>query len=122
MHVALFPQTPLLNPLPPSRKHTYLRISLTERCNLRCTYCMPADGVQLTPGGELLSGDEVLRLVSGSRLLRPSRSRCNPGPRHAGSTSSCSGQQRNLTACRPNLTPGVAVCGGRRRQDPADWR
>ena len=26
------------------RNHTYLRISLTERCNLRCTYCMPEDG------------------------------------------------------------------------------
>merc|ERR1711957_741574 len=31
------------------RKHNYLRISLTERCNLRCTYCMPPDGVDLTP-------------------------------------------------------------------------
>jgi sulfatase maturation enzyme AslB (radical SAM superfamily) len=31
------------------RNHTYLRISLTERCNLRCTYCMPAAGVALTP-------------------------------------------------------------------------
>lgn len=31
------------------RQHTYLRISLTERCNLRCQYCMPAAGVELTP-------------------------------------------------------------------------
>ena len=31
------------------RQHTYLRISLTERCNLRCQYCMPAAGVDLTP-------------------------------------------------------------------------
>lgn len=31
------------------RRHTYLRISLTERCNLRCSYCMPAEGVDLTP-------------------------------------------------------------------------
>jgi hypothetical protein len=51
----------------PSRKHTYLRISLTERCNLRCTYCMPADGVALTPGDHLLSVDEVERLVRGWR-------------------------------------------------------
>jgi sulfatase maturation enzyme AslB (radical SAM superfamily) len=29
------------------RRHNYLRISLTERCNLRCQYCMPADGVDL---------------------------------------------------------------------------
>jgi sulfatase maturation enzyme AslB (radical SAM superfamily) len=46
------------------RKHTYLRISLTERCNLRCTYCMPADGVELTPQQHLLSAEEVQRLVS----------------------------------------------------------
>jgi cyclic pyranopterin phosphate synthase len=46
-----------------SRKHTYLRLSLTERCNLRCTYCMPADGAPLTPGERLLSADELQRLV-----------------------------------------------------------
>jgi cyclic pyranopterin phosphate synthase len=47
-----------------SRKHTYLRISLTERCNLRCTYCMPAEGVELTPGGALLTAAEVQRLAA----------------------------------------------------------
>ncbi|GAX72649.1 hypothetical protein CEUSTIGMA_g105.t1 [Chlamydomonas eustigma] len=47
-----------------SRRHTYLRISLTERCNLRCVYCMPPEGVQLTPGGSLLSTSELLRLAS----------------------------------------------------------
>ncbi|KIZ00996.1 Molybdopterin biosynthesis protein CNX2 [Monoraphidium neglectum] len=47
-----------------SRKHTYLRLSLTERCNLRCTYCMPADGAPLTPGERLLSADELQRLAS----------------------------------------------------------
>ena len=31
------------------RHHNYLRISLTERCNLRCQYCMPEEGVDLTP-------------------------------------------------------------------------
>jgi len=41
------------------RRHTYLRISLTERCNLRCTYCMPAEGALLTPGAELLSAAEA---------------------------------------------------------------
>jgi len=30
------------------RKHDYLRISLTERCNLRCVYCMPEDGIELS--------------------------------------------------------------------------
>ena len=32
-----------------NRTHNYLRISLTERCNLRCTYCMPKEGVELSP-------------------------------------------------------------------------
>ncbi len=41
------------------RNHTYLRISLTERCNLRCTYCMPADGVPLSPKAEILTFDEL---------------------------------------------------------------
>lgn len=46
------------------RMHTYLRISLTERCNLRCHYCMPAEGVQLTPNPQLLSQHEILRLAN----------------------------------------------------------
>ncbi|KAL2620069.1 hypothetical protein R1flu_000274 [Riccia fluitans] len=45
------------------RRHNYLRISLTERCNLRCKYCMPAEGVELTPGGQLLGDKEVMRLA-----------------------------------------------------------
>ncbi|XP_030373256.1 molybdenum cofactor biosynthesis protein 1 isoform X2 [Scaptodrosophila lebanonensis] len=45
------------------RHHTYLRISLTERCNLRCEYCMPAEGVTLQPKSQLLTTDEVLHLA-----------------------------------------------------------
>ncbi|CAI9279461.1 unnamed protein product [Lactuca saligna] len=46
------------------RQHTYLRISLTERCNLRCQYCMPAEGVELTPGSKVMSQNEIVRLAS----------------------------------------------------------
>lgn len=46
------------------RKHTYLRISLTERCNLRCQYCMPAEGAELTPNPQLLSQNEIIRLAN----------------------------------------------------------
>lgn len=46
------------------RRHTYLRISLTERCNLRCQYCMPAEGVELSPSESLLSTQEILRLAA----------------------------------------------------------
>ncbi|KAF2907967.1 hypothetical protein DAI22_12g140200 [Oryza sativa Japonica Group] len=45
------------------RFHNYLRISLTERCNLRCQYCMPAEGIELTPSSELLSHDEIIRVA-----------------------------------------------------------
>jgi cyclic pyranopterin phosphate synthase len=48
-----------------ARQHTYLRISLTERCNLRCTYCMPAEGLaDLTPRAELLTPHELQRLAT----------------------------------------------------------
>ncbi|KAF0704841.1 hypothetical protein AaE_014732, partial [Aphanomyces astaci] len=46
------------------RVHNYLRISLTERCNLRCQYCMPEDGVPLQPSSDLLSTAEILRLTT----------------------------------------------------------
>ncbi|MGW0231696.1 GTP 3',8-cyclase MoaA [Actinopolymorpha singaporensis] len=45
------------------RVATDLRVSLTDRCNLRCTYCMPAEGLAWLPGPELLTDDEVARLV-----------------------------------------------------------
>lgn len=45
------------------RRHDYLRISLTERCNLRCFYCMPEEGVELTPSANLLTNEEILRLA-----------------------------------------------------------
>jgi cyclic pyranopterin phosphate synthase len=40
-----------------------LRISLTDRCNFRCLYCMPAGGVPWLPGHDLLSDDEILEIV-----------------------------------------------------------
>jgi GTP 3',8-cyclase len=45
------------------RVATDLRVSLTDRCNLRCTYCMPAEGLDWLPGDEVLSADELVRLV-----------------------------------------------------------
>jgi GTP 3',8-cyclase len=41
-----------------------LRVSLTDRCNLRCTYCMPAEGLAWQPTDELLTDSEILRLVA----------------------------------------------------------
>ena len=44
------------------RNINYLRISLTDRCNLRCVYCMPED-MTFRPRAELLQDDEIIRLV-----------------------------------------------------------
>lgn len=46
------------------RFHNYLRISLTEKCNLRCMYCMPHEGIHLTEKSKLLTLDERMRLIS----------------------------------------------------------
>jgi GTP 3',8-cyclase len=46
-----------------NREIDYLRISLTDRCNLRCVYCMPLDGLRFMPGPELLSAAEIKRVV-----------------------------------------------------------
>ncbi|PVZ13178.1 GTP 3',8-cyclase MoaA [Actinomycetospora cinnamomea] len=45
------------------RVATDLRVSLTDRCNLRCTYCMPAEGLEWMPTEQALTDDEVVRLV-----------------------------------------------------------
>ena len=88
------------------RVATDLRVSLTDRCNLRCTYCMPPEGLDWLPKVEVLTDDEIVRLVrigveqlgirevrftGGEPLLRPGpgrhrrrpRRRCARGPRSA---------------------------------------
>lgn len=45
------------------RGHDYLRISITEHCNLRCTYCMPAEGIALTPRAHLMTADEIVTIA-----------------------------------------------------------
>ncbi|GAI55335.1 unnamed protein product, partial [marine sediment metagenome] len=46
-----------------NRKIDYLRLSVTDRCNLRCTYCMPERGIKLLDRRELLTFEEILRAV-----------------------------------------------------------
>ncbi|KAK1075469.1 hypothetical protein LTR74_000431 [Friedmanniomyces endolithicus] len=45
-----------------AREHDYLRISLTERCNLRCLYCMPEEGIALSPPATQLTTPEIIYL------------------------------------------------------------
>ena len=81
-----------------ARRHNYLRISLAERCNLRCVYCMPDDGVELTPKAQLLTPAETTQLAgeptpaatlcSASRL-RPCALAACPNPARAHAATSC---------------------------------
>ncbi|WP_425399733.1 GTP 3',8-cyclase MoaA [Aeoliella sp.] len=45
------------------RTHTSLRLSVTDRCNIRCFYCMPAEGVRFLPRSEILSFEEITHFV-----------------------------------------------------------
>jgi GTP 3',8-cyclase len=51
------------------REITYLRISVTDRCNLRCVYCMPPEGIQWKPREEILSFAEITRIVTAAAGL-----------------------------------------------------
>ncbi len=51
------------------RVHDDLRISVTDRCNLRCTYCMPEEGMTFLPRTEVLSFDEIVRVAGVARSL-----------------------------------------------------
>jgi GTP 3',8-cyclase len=46
-----------------NRRISYLRVSVTDRCNLRCTYCMPCDGVKLLDHNDILSFEEISSTV-----------------------------------------------------------
>jgi len=47
-----------------SRRIDYLRLSVTDRCNLRCTYCMPSKGIKLLEKDQLLTLEEIIKAVS----------------------------------------------------------
>jgi cyclic pyranopterin phosphate synthase len=57
----IIPLTPLVDPF--QRTITYLRISLTDRCNLRCVYCMPEAGIKFVPREQILTLEEIARIV-----------------------------------------------------------
>jgi cyclic pyranopterin phosphate synthase len=61
------------------RVHSDLRVSVTDRCNIRCFYCMPETGASFAPASELLSFDEILRFVSVAVPLGISKIRLTGG-------------------------------------------
>ena len=114
------------------RVHNNLRISVTDRCNIRCFYCMPADNVEFMPREELLSFEEIervvrvrttlgidrIRLTGGEPLVRRdlpvlvSRLAAIPGIRDIGLTTNAvllsSERCQDLAAWRPALQASCA--------------
>ncbi|MBD2872570.1 GTP 3',8-cyclase MoaA [Paenibacillus arenilitoris] len=61
------------------RVHDYLRISVTDRCNLRCLYCMPEEGVAFTESENLLTYDQIVEVVEAGAKLGISKLRITGG-------------------------------------------
>lgn len=62
-----------------NRKINYLRISVTDRCNLRCVYCMPVEGVHLRESSEILTYEELLKIAYVATLKGISKIRITGG-------------------------------------------
>ena len=61
------------------RNHDYLRISVTDRCNLRCQYCMGEDGIEQMSHGDILSFEDIIRVVEAGAELGISKIRITGG-------------------------------------------
>jgi cyclic pyranopterin phosphate synthase len=77
VHAGADARAPLTDGL--SRRIEYLRVSLTDRCNYRCTYCMPDEGVDLLPKPEILSFEEIERIIAALQKVGVRRVRLTGG-------------------------------------------
>ncbi len=64
---------------PGNRPISYLRISITDRCDMRCTYCMPAEGLEFLPHNSYLTDDEIVRVVRVAASMGVSKIRLTGG-------------------------------------------
>ncbi len=62
-----------------NRKIHYLRISITDKCNLRCTYCMPEEGVPFKPHSAIMSFEEIVKVVEAAAELGINKIRLTGG-------------------------------------------
>jgi len=62
-----------------NRRINYLRISVTDRCNLRCTYCMPAEGIALMQHNDILTFEEIMDAVDAALMLGVDKIRITGG-------------------------------------------
>ncbi len=61
------------------RAINYLRVSVTDRCNLRCVYCMPEEGVAIKPHADILSYEDFVRIIGAAADLGISKVRITGG-------------------------------------------
>ena len=61
------------------RRITYLRVSVTERCNLRCRYCMPEEGIDKKRHDEMLTEDELIMAIEAAASLGVTKLRITGG-------------------------------------------
>ncbi|MEM6800971.1 MAG: radical SAM protein, partial [Bacteroidota bacterium] len=61
------------------RRMNYVRLAVTDRCNLRCFYCMPAEGINYVPRADLLTYEEMLRLLENLAEMGISKVRITGG-------------------------------------------
>jgi cyclic pyranopterin phosphate synthase len=62
-----------------NRRINYLRISVTDRCNLRCTYCMPAEGITMMQHSDILSFEEIIEVVDAAIAMGVDKVRITGG-------------------------------------------
>jgi cyclic pyranopterin phosphate synthase len=62
-----------------NRNINYLRVSVTDRCNLRCVYCMPEDGIRLLSHEEILSFDEIKKFTEAAVIKGVTKVRITGG-------------------------------------------
>ncbi|MFA7138540.1 MAG: radical SAM protein, partial [Bacteroidales bacterium] len=62
-----------------NRQITYLRISVTDRCNLRCVYCMPEEGVETIPHEKIMRFEEIVQVVQAATRLGITKFRLTGG-------------------------------------------
>jgi cyclic pyranopterin phosphate synthase len=104
------------------RVATDLRVSLTDRCNLRCTYCMPEEGLAWLAKPDVLTDDEIVRLVTvavtrlGVKDVRFTvrRPRC--------ATRAWTGSTSRWTPCAPTSTAPSPAATGTPTSSPASPR
>src|SRR5580700_5482769 len=62
-----------------NRTIDYLRVSVTDRCNFRCVYCMPEEGAPVAPSSDILTADEIVRAVAIASSLGMAKIRLTGG-------------------------------------------